>query len=174
MNIILIGYRGCGKTTLGKQVAARQWLTFVDVDELVRKKFNHKTVAEIWAEQGESEWRRVEIEVTTQLLGKSGQVIALGGGTLLEPAARRAILEASDAVRIYLYCEAEELHRRIISDSSSAQNRPPLTNLGGDLEEVRRVLSRRDPIYRAAADKVLDVTHLRPDNSVRYLIERCL
>ena len=174
MNIILIGYRGCGKTTLGKQVAARQWLTFVDVDELVRKRFGYKTVTEIWAEQGESEWRRVEIEVATQLLSKSGQVIALGGGTLLEPAARRAVLEAPNVVRIYLYCEPEELHRRISSDSGSAQNRPPLTNLGGDLEEVRRVLRTRDPIYRAVADKVLDVTHLRPDNSVRYLIERCL
>jgi shikimate kinase len=174
MNIILIGYRGCGKTTLGKQVAQRQWLNFVDVDDETRKRFKGALVADIWAEHGEAEWRRAEVEVTQELCARDGLVIALGGGTLMEPQARRIVLEAQDAVRIYLHCEPQELHRRITQDASSTQGRPPLTDLGGGLEEIERVLAKREPVYRAVADKVFDVTHLRPDNSVRYLIERCL
>ena len=94
MNIILIGYRGSGKTTLGKQLAMRQWLTFVDVDSEVCKRFDNASIADIWAKHGEPEWRRVEVEVTEDLCKKDGQVIALGGGTLLEPGARRAVMNA--------------------------------------------------------------------------------
>ncbi len=174
VNVILIGYRGSGKTTLGKQVAMRQWLNFVDVDDEVRKRFNEGSIADIWAKRGEGEWRRVEVEVTEELCVKDGLVIALGGGTLLEPGARRAVLNAKDTVRIYLHCEPQELHRRISQDPKSTQDRPALTDLGGGIEEIEKVLAEREPIYRAVADKVFDVTNLRPDNGVRYLIERCL
>ncbi len=174
MNIILMGYRGSGKTTLGKQLAMHRWLTFVDVDEEVRKRFNNESIAQIWATRGSAEWRRVEVEVTQSLCGRDGQVIALGGGTLMEPAARRAVQEAPHAIRIYLNCEAQELHRRIDQDAGSAESRPHLTDASGGIEEIEQVLAQRDPIYRAVADKVFDVTHLRPDNSMRYLIERCL
>jgi len=174
MNIILIGYRGCGKTTIGKQLAAHQWLTFVDVDDQVRQRFDNQTIAQIWDQHGELEWRRVEKEVALALLEKTQHVIALGGGTLMEPAVRRAVLEAKEVVRIYLFCEAQKLSDRINQDPDSQNSRPALTRLGGTVEEITQVLVQRDPIYRAVADKVLDVTHLRCDNTVRYLVEKCL
>jgi len=174
MNIILIGYRGCGKTTLGRQIAMRQWLTFVDVDSEARKRFAEVSIAEIWAKHGEAQWRRAEAAVTQEMCAKDGQVIALGGGTLLAPAARRAVLEAKDTLRIYLHCEPEELFKRINQDPQSDRNRPHLTELGGGIEEIKKVLAEREPIYRSVADKVFEVTHLRLDNSARYLIEKCL
>ncbi len=174
MNIILIGYRGSGKTTLGKMLANRQWLNFVDVDDQVRKRFDNATVAAIWETHGQQAWRDAEVQVTQELCAKDGQVIALGGGTLLEPAARRTVLEAQHANRIYLHCEPEELYDRIRQDPGSISNRPDLTQLGGGLDEIKQVLIEREPIYRAVADKVFDVTHLRPENALRYLIERCL
>jgi shikimate kinase len=174
MNIILIGYRGSGKTTLGKQLAMRQWLTFVDVDSEVCKRFDNASIADIWAKHGELEWRRVEVEVTEDLCKKDGQVIALGGGTLLEPGARQAVMHAENAVKIYLHCDTKELHKRISEDPRSHQMRPNLTDKAGSLEEIEEVLAKREPIYRAVAEKVLDVTNLRPDNGVRYIIERCL
>jgi shikimate kinase len=174
MNIILIGYRGSGKSTIGKLLATRLWKTFVDTDEEVRKRFANKTIAEIWQEHGESEWRRAEVEVTQKVLEGANQVIALGGGTLMQPAARTAVEQAKNAVRIYLSCEPQELHRRIAQDTNSSRSRPPLTGYGGSVEEIRCVLAERDPVYRAVADKVLDVTHLKPENGLRYLIDRCL
>ncbi len=173
-NIILIGYRGSGKTTLGQMIAKRQWMGFVDLDDEVRKKFDNQSIAAIWTKHGEKEWRRVEVEVAEKICKKRGQVVALGGGTLMEPVARRAVMEAPDAVRIYLYCSPEELHRRISSDPGSCESRPDLTKLGGGIEEIEKVLAEREPTYKAVADKVLDVTHLNPDNGMRYLIERCL
>jgi shikimate kinase len=174
MNIFLMGYRGCGKTTLGKKLAQRLWKTFVDVDGEVCKRFGDKTIAAIWAEHGEPEWRRVETEVTEGLCGKKNQVIALGGGTLMQPAAREAVRGAKGAVRIYLKCTPEELYRRVVEDAKSAESRPALTGSGGDLDEVKRVLSERGPVYEELADKVFDVTHVDVENGLRYLIDRCL
>lgn len=174
MNVILIGYRGSGKSTLGKLLAARQWLKFVDVDREVCKRFGTDSIAQIWAQHGQPQWRRVEVEVTQEVCRSDGQVIALGGGTLMEPAARQAVLEAPNAIRIYLYCDVQELHKRILQDPRSSQDRPALTDEGGGTEEIDRVLTQRDPVYRAVADKVFDVTHLGSENGVRYLIEKCL
>jgi shikimate kinase len=91
----------------------------------------------------------------------------------MQPGAREAV-EQSDAKRIYLYCEAPVLAARIEADAATAANRPSLTGQGGGLAEIEAVLAERDPVYRAVADEVFDVTHLNVEDGVRYLIERCL
>lgn len=174
MNIVLIGYRGCGKTTMGRLLAEQLWKTFVDVDDETCKRFGGATIAEIWQEHGESEWRRVETKVTGDLMSRSEHVIGLGGGSLMQPAARAAVESAPDTVRIYLQCEPQVLFERISSDTETTASRPNLTELGGSLEEISTVLAEREPVYRAVADKVLDVTHLQPEDAVRYLIKLCL
>lgn len=174
MNIILIGYRGSGKTTLGKQLAMRQWMKFVDLDEEVRKKFDNRSIADIWKTDGEKAFRETEVRAIEEVCRRSGQVVALGGGSLMEPAARRAVMESPGSVRIYLYCSPEELFKRLSLDDQTAANRPALTKLGGSLDEIRQVMADREPIYRAVADKVFDVTNLDAEKAVRYLIERCL
>jgi shikimate kinase len=174
MNIILFGYRGSGKTTLGRMLAAQLWKTFADVDDEARKRFGGRAIARIWQEEGEPAWRAAEVEVTAQLLARPEMVIALGGGTLMQPAAREAVRNAREAVRIYLKCAPAELHRRIAADPNTAATRPNLTALGGGLEEIEAVLREREPVYLEVADKVFDVTELAPGDAVRFLIKRCL
>ncbi len=174
MNIILLGYRGSGKSTLGRMLADQLWKTFVDVDRLVCKHFDNPSIADIWAKHGEGAWREAEVRITQELCLKDEQVIALGGGTLMQAGARKAVEDASDTVRIYLYCDTAVLAQRIAADSQSAATRPNLTGKGGGIEEIIEVLALRDPVYRAVADKVFDVTNLAPADAVGHLIKRCL
>ena len=92
----------------------------------------------------------------------------------MQPAARAAVESAPNTVRIYLQCEPDVLFERIGCDRETAASRPNLTELGGDIEEIRTVLAEREPVYMAVADKVFDVTHLQPEDAVRYLIKLCL
>lgn len=174
MNIVLLGYRGCGKSTLGKKLAEETWKDFIDTDQLVRARFGNKTIAEIWQQFGEAEFRRVETEVAREVMGRKDAVIALGGGTVMQSAAREAVKAGKDAVRVYLYCAAEELAKRIAADQATQADRPNLTNLGGGVAEVQAVLAQRDPVYREVADKVFDVTLLDRDSALRYFIKYCL
>ncbi len=173
MNIILFGYRGCGKTSMGRLLADQLWKKFVDVDDEICRRFENKTVAQIWQDHGEPAYRQVEVEVTRDLCSGDEQVIALGGGTLMQPGAREAV-EQAKAVRIYLYCETDELNRRIEADPRTAATRPQLTAHGGGRDEVEAVLKVRDPVYREVADRVFDVTHLNVEDGVRYLIQKCM
>ncbi len=174
MNVILFGYRGSGKTSIGKKLAAQLWKEFADVDVEACKRFDNPSIADIWATHGEPAWRAAEIQVTRDLCAMPNMVIALGGGTLMQPDARAAVEQAPDAVRIYLACDPQELLRRVQADPNSTATRPNLTALGGGLDEINAVLAQRDPVYRAVATHVFDVTHLTVENAVRHLIKRCL
>ena len=174
MNIILIGYRGSGKTTLGRKLAGQLWKDFVDTDDEVRRRFGGASIAAIWAEHGEAAFREAECEATADVLKRDEQVIALGGGTLMQPAAREAVERAADAVRIYLKCEPGVLAVRLDADRERQGERPDLTNLGGGVAEIETVLAEREPVYEAVADKVFDVTLLTPENALGHLVRRCL
>lgn len=174
MNVILMGYRGSGKTTIGRKLAAQLWKDFVDVDQRACKRFDCDSIAEIWREHGEPAWREAEIAVTRELLAGDEQVIALGGGTVMQAGARQALAAANNAKRIYFYCDVAELHRRIGADGASAATRPSLTPHGGGVAEIQAVLAQRDPVYRELADAIFDVTHVDPDEAVRHLISKHL
>lgn len=174
MNIILFGYRGCGKTTIGKMLAGQLWKTFVDTDVLVCRSFGGLSVKEIWEKQGEKAFREAEVRVTKEVLEKDEQVVALGGGTVMQAGAREAVVGAN-GVKVYLKCRAEELWRRIEADPQTLLTRPALgEGKEGGLEEVKRVLGERESTYEAVADHVLDVSELDAEKAVRFLIARCL
>ncbi len=172
MNIVLLGYRGCGKTSIGKQLAIELWKDFVDLDDVVRKRFNNATIAEIWAEHGEAGFRQAEAEAAALLLAKDSQVIALGGGTLTTDAGKAAVVSAEHATRIYLSCSTDVLAKRIAGDSTTATQRPSLTGNTDPAAEVEQVLAKRDPVYREVADIVFDVTYCSIDEAVRHLITK--
>ena len=172
MNIVLLGYRGSGKTSIGKQLANELWKDFVDLDDATRKRFGNQSIAEIWAEQGEQAFRQAEAEAAAQLLAKDDQVIALGGGTVITEAGRAAVAAADNATRIYLSCASDVLASRIAGDTTTATERPSLTGDTDPAAEVQQVLALRDPIYRQVADLVFDVTYCSIDEAVRHLIAK--
>ena len=172
MNIILLGYRGSGKTSVGKQLANELWKDFVDLDDVTRKRFNGLSIAEIWAEYGEPAFRTAEAEAASELFAKDDLVIATGGGILTHDAGRAAVTSAENATRIYLSCAADVLASRIAGDATTASERPSLTDDSDPAAEVEAVLTQRDPVYREAADIVFDVTYCSIEEAVRHLIAK--
>ena len=173
MNVLLIGYRGSGKSTVGKELASQLWKQFVDLDQLVCDRFGGKTIQEIWVDPGEQAFRAMEARVMGQVLASDNQVVALGGGTVMVDEARCSIEQAEHAVCIYLKCSADELHRRIDGDQARQESRPASATARLP-ERVETELEQREPVYEQVADHVFDVTYVEPNEVVRYLIQRCL
>ncbi len=180
MNIVLIGYRGCGKTSVGKKLADQLWKEFVDVDHEVCRHFGDKSIREIWDKHGRKAFRDKECLVVSELLKKDNQVISLGGGTITPPEehcpahcdCHFLITKSENLVRIYLKCEPEELYRRLTRDESRAGSRPSHGKI--TLDMIKSDLVAREPVYESVADHVFDSTHTSTDETVRFLVQRFL
>ena len=167
MSIVLIGYRGCGKTSIGKKLADRLWQPFVDTDDLVVKKAG-KSIKEIFEQEGEERFRQLEAEAIKEAAKLEEHVIALGGGGATRQENVKVLRDAGHKL-IYLRCEPAELFRRIQMDANTGTSRPALTKQGGGIEEIQSVMAEREPAYRAAAQAELDVTHLSVDEALVYV-----
>jgi len=168
MSVGLIGYRGSGKTTIGRRLADRLWQPFIDTDDLVIKKAG-KSIKEIFEQEGEQRFRDLETEVVREVCTQPETVIAFGGGALDRDENREAIKQAGLRL-VYFKCEPAELLKRIQNDPETAANRPALSNLGGSIEEIESVLARREPIWRSIAGAELEVTYLTPEDAVPYVV----
>ncbi len=169
MSIVLIGYRGCGKTTVGRKLAERLHQPFIDTDDLIVAAAG-KTIKDIFQQQGEPAFRDLETQAIRHIAQLPNHVIALGGGALNRPD-NRQFLQSSGHKILYLRCDPLVLLNRIQSDPNSSVNRPNLTSLGGGIEEVQRLLTQREPFYRQVMHAELDVTHLTPDQTVLYIVQ---
>jgi shikimate kinase len=168
MGIVLIGYRGSGKTTVGRRLADRLWQPFIDVDDLIVAKAG-KNIRDIFTEVGEPGFRDLEAVALTEALAREEHVIALGGGALVrEP--NQALVKSGSHKIVYLRCEPAELHRRIHADPATASSRPSLTKLAGSIEEIEQLLAAREPIYRQTCTAELDVTHLSPEEAAARIV----
>ncbi len=152
MVITLIGYRGCGKTTVGALLSARLGWTCVDADEELERRAG-RSIREIFAADGEAAFRTLEREVVAELLAKDRLVLAAGGGAILAEETR-VRMRASGPV-VWLRAPVADLARRISADSTTAGRRPQLTD-AGVTAEIESVLHGREPLYRAAATIVID------------------
>jgi shikimate kinase len=168
MSIVLIGYRGSGKTSVGQKLADRLWQDLVDTDALVVQRAG-ASIREIFERQGEAAFRDLESEIVRETMMLQDVVISLGGGAVLREQNRAAIAASGHKV-IYLKCDAAELHKRIHADQNTAEMRPSLTKLGGTLEEVEAVLAEREPVYRSVMTAELDVTNLTVEEAVVYIV----
>ena len=159
MNIFLIGYRGSGKTTVAKALAnllGRPWL---DADAELEARAG-MSIQQIFADSGEQTFRDLESTVLADLARLEGHVLALGGGAVVRPENRRSL--AGRGKVVWLKASPELLHARIAADSTTAARRPNLTGRGG-LDEIRQLLTEREPIYQACADLVLDAQQQSPE-----------
>ena len=146
MGVVLIGYRGSGKTTIGRLLADRLGKSFIDCDALIVKKAA-RSIREIFLTGGEEEFRKIEMTVIAENAVKDC-VIAVGGGAIIRKENQLALQNAGHHM-VYLRCDAHELLRRIQGDPGTSDNRPSLTSLGGGIEEIQAVLEQREPIYKA-------------------------
>lgn len=143
-NIVLCGFMGCGKTTVGRQLAALTGKRFVDMDTYIEAQAG-MTVSAIFERFGEADFRRREREACTALAGQSGLVIATGGGALTFPENAAALRRTGCIVLIAVLPET------VLARLKGDETRPLLAR--DDKERaVRELFSLRLPLYREAAD----------------------
>lgn len=160
MNLVLVGYRGSGKSTVGAILAPRLQWKFVDLDEIIAQRAG-RSIAEIINQQGEEVFRLMERAAFKSLEKRKGQVIALGGGALTDLEIRTQVRRVGRVV--WLRAPAAVLWGRISRDPATLQNRPDLT-AGGGLVEVEELLKQREPLYRAAANHWVDTFPGSPED----------
>jgi shikimate kinase len=158
--IVLIGFRGVGKSTVGRRIAELMNGGYVDTDELLTCRTG-RTIVELFEELGEREFRRLETQAIQTALEERPAVLSVGGGALMAHCNRDRICAAGNVV--WLTAPAEVLWDRILADPSTASNRPKLTRLGG-IEEIRQLLAEREPVYSVSADLIVDTTDKNPQS----------
>ncbi|MGE0025447.1 MAG: shikimate kinase [Hyphomicrobium sp.] len=160
-SLVLVGLMGCGKSSIGKRLAARLALPFVDADEEIER-VAQKSISEIFADHGEAFFRDRESKVIARLLGNGPQVLATGGGAFITPETRAKIREAG--LSIWLRAELPVLMRRV----GKRDTRPLLKN--SDPEQVmRNLMQARYPIY-AEADITVESRDIPHDGIVAEII----
>ncbi|RMG03906.1 MAG: shikimate kinase [Planctomycetota bacterium] len=167
MNLILIGYRATGKTTVARLLAERLGWEWHDVDPEIEREAG-KPIDRIFAEDGEPHFRDIESRVLARLCDGEHRIVACGGGTPLRPQNQEVIRKTGKTV--WLTATPETIHRRMTQDPLSAQRRPNLTNVGG-LQEVIDLLEKRSPVYRKLADWIVDTENRTPEEITEEILE---
>jgi shikimate kinase len=154
-SIVLVGMMGAGKSSVGRRVALRLGIPFVDADTEIEKAAG-MAITDIFAIRGEAEFRAGEARVILRLLEGGPQVLATGGGAFINPDTRAAI--AAKGISVWLKAEPDVLMKRI----KRRQDRP-LLHTADPAATLRKLLDEREPVY-ALADLTVqsrEVTHDR-------------
>ncbi|MEZ5663898.1 MAG: shikimate kinase [Burkholderiaceae bacterium] len=148
MKVSLIGMPGCGKSTVGRQLARRLHVPFEDADAIIEQRIGC-SIRAFFEQAGEQRFRDIEAEVIDALSSGGPAVLSTGGGAVLRPE-NRAALHAHTHV-VYLRSSPEELFRRLRHD----RNRP-LLQVDDPLRKLKDLYAERDPLYRETAHFVLE------------------
>lgn len=143
MLVSLIGLPGSGKSTVGRQLARRLQLPFVDTDHVIEARIGG-SIRQYFEQEGEEAFRDLESVVMDELTRSAQGILSTGGGAVLRPANRQYLVERSSVV--YLKSTPDELFRRLRHD----RNRP-LLQVGDPLARLRDLYAIRDPLYQQAA-----------------------
>jgi len=149
VNLYLIGYRGCGKTTVARRLSQRTGRPWIDADDLLERTAG-QSIADIFATAGEARFRDLEAQCLAQISQQQGQIAALGGGVILREANRERLLTGHT---VWLTVSPETAWERIEQDRTTGARRPNLSN--GGLDEVQEMLARREPLYRECAEIII-------------------
>jgi shikimate kinase len=159
VNVVLIGYRGTGKSTVGRLLARSLEFEYLGLDdEIVRRA--GRTIPEIVEAEGWDAFRDLEAEVVRESSARDRCVLDTGGGVVLREENMRHL--ARGGVVFLLVSEIADIVERIQGDSQ----RPSLTGAKSFTEEVEEVLGQRQPKYRAAAQHVVDTSRPSPEQAV--------
>ncbi|HEX4641234.1 MAG TPA: shikimate kinase [Chthoniobacterales bacterium] len=162
--IVLIGFMGAGKSSVGRTLARMTGLSRFDTDEMVAAQFG-LTISEIFEKHGEEKFREAETEALLELSGKGQAIVVTGGGIVLRPE-NIALLRAMGTI-VYLSADQETLFARI-----SRRPTRPLLQTANPRATLNGLLATRLPSYREAADVEVDTSQLKHDEVARTILNR--
>lgn len=163
--VALLGVRGAGKSTIGEKLAARLGVEFLELDRLVEAEAG-LSLPEIFATHGEEYFRRLEVAALRRLLAqRQSAVLATGGGIVENGEAWRLLDE--HAATVWLRASSEAHWSRVVGQGDGR----PMAGRPAAKLELRRLMARREPLYRRARYRV-DTARLGVDGSVRFIAER--
>lgn len=159
-NIVLVGFMGTGKTTVGQLLSKQMQLPLVDMDAVVEERAG-KSITDIFAQDGEPHFRALEREITQDLSAREGQIISTGGGIVLNP--DNITDYEQNGLVVCLLASAEEILKRVKHDDT----RPLLA--GDKQEQIIQLLEGRRPLYEAVSHKI-NTDGLSPDEIAGKII----
>jgi len=162
MNIVLVGCRGSGKSTVGSKLAARLKMRFVDTDDLIEDR-QGIPIADIVKSHGWDYFRKLEKGIIEEISIGNDLVIAPGGGAVLDADNVKALRR--NGFIIWLKADHETLLKRMDQDPGTKTRRPTLTGKG-TLEEMEETISQREPFYDQASEIQIDTSMLAVDEVV--------
>jgi shikimate kinase len=157
--LFLIGYRGTGKTSVGRLLAGRLGWGFLDADDRIEADAG-RSIADIFAAEGEPGFRDRESAALADLCRLDRHVISTGGGVILRRENRDRLRSAGFVA--WLSADPGTIWARLQADPTTAARRPKLTAAGG-VEEVRELLAAREPLYRETAALRIATDYLSPE-----------
>lgn len=164
-NVILIGFMGCGKSTVGIRLSYRLRRVIEDTDKLVEKK-EGKTISAIFKEQGEAAFREMETACLKELLlTKEERIISTGGGLPMRKENHELLRQLG--VVVYLKISPECVWERLSEDTTR-----PLLQCEDPLARIKELLAQRAPVYEEAADIVVDVDGKNMEQVLAEILER--
>ena len=162
-NIALIGFMGTGKSAVGSELSRRLGIDLVEVDDLIAERAG-KSIPEIFSEDGEAAFRKLETEAVAEVSRREGVVISCGGGVVLDP--KNVDRLKTNSVVVLLTAPVKEILRRADRDGGSR----PLLNIPDREARVRELLTFRQPFYLRAADYIVDTSGLNPEEIAEAII----
>jgi shikimate kinase len=166
VNLYLVGYRCCGKSSLGQLLAEHLGWKFVDTDRQVADQTG-QTIAAMVAQEGWVYFRQREHEVLSSVASGQRQVVATGGGIVLDP--QNVQCMQSTGFIVWLTASPDTIQQRMAADVHTAHQRPALTDRRTS-SEIDAVLQQRTPLYRAAGNLELNTDH----DPIHELVEQLL
>ncbi len=166
MNIILIGFRGTGKSTVGELLSKRLERDFIDSDKYIESSTG-KTIKMIFEEDGEEDFREIEADVIAKLSKMDNKIIATGGGAILRSENVRNF--KNNGFLVLLKAAPEIIHERVTQDKKTSQQRPSLTNKN-PLDEIKHLIAQRESAYKNAADYTIDTSYVSCEDIVNEII----
>lgn len=162
-NIALIGFMGCGKTTVGKVLASKMGAEFLDTDQQIQSDM-HMSVNEIFSSYGEEYFRMLERNLCKLISVSKGLVIATGGGIIKSKSNLDSLKVSSEIV--YIKSSAKKIYSNIKNDMS----RPLLNGYSDKFKRIEELMQERIPLYEKCADITVDASFYQIEDTVNEIM----
>lgn len=163
MNIILCGFMGSGKTTIGKALSKRLNMRFIDLDDYIVEK-RKMDIQYIFKMYGEENFRKSETQAAKNISKMDNCIISLGGGTVINQ--KNVEILKTNGVIVFLNISANEVYKRLKHNNSR-----PLLQTNDKLTKIKEMLSSRMPYYQKAADFTVNADNCTPAEATKKVLE---